>query len=425
MRFVGYVLMFLMLAFPMVLSLLYVKAALFAILLISVGVRAVTSFQFEIHPRVLTGTLIFSAIGLLFSVYGLLRGAPGALQCAQVYALWPLVYTFLLGGIDNEKIFSGIEKTILISTVFTGIFGIAFFLSALNILPPILFSESLFASSDLGAGFYDGHVELVFPGLNSLPFLVPFVFALFVSRKQNRFWPCVALVVTLPVVILSGRRALQLVTILAPVLTYGFTLFQTKTARELSGRRIRFVLAAAVLLVPFLLSVFAGVSEISISGLKERFYAGFDFSDSTNGSGSARAEQYRALTASIASQPLLGYGLGAANHESVRSIEMPWAYELYYLALIYQVGLIGFTAYVAGVLWIYSSSVGIVKSGSSQSLIPILVGLTGMLIAAGTNPYLVRFDGIWTIFLPLAFVNYEFLKSGEPEREAKVLLCTT
>jgi hypothetical protein len=410
MKYPGYFLLFLLLAFPMVLSLLYVKAALFAVLLLSVGISAGTSFQLGIHPRVLTGTLLLSGVGLFFSIYGLARGNPGALQCAQVYALWPLVYTLVLGRINSKSVLEGIEKTILASTIFIGIFGVVLFLSVLNILPQIPFSESLFATSDLGVGLHGAHVELAFPGLNSLPFLVPFVLALAATRRQGRLWPCIAAIATLPIVILSGRRALQLVTILSPVLIYGFTFIETKTARKLSRRRMKLVLAATLLLVPFLISIFAHVSEISLSGLKERFAAGFDFSDSTNDSGSARAEQYRALTASIADRPLLGYGLGASNHESVRSTEMPWAYELYYVALLYQVGVVGFVAYSIGMLWIYFSTVKSVRSGSSQPLIPVLVGMTSMLIANGTNPYLTRFDGLWTIFLPLAYVNYELLR---------------
>ena len=41
----------------------------------------------------------------------------------------------------------------------------------------------------------------------------------------------------------------------------------------------------------------------------------------------------------------------------------------------------------------------------AELMIPMLVGLSGLLIADATNPYLEKFDEMWTLFLPLAVIN--------------------
>jgi len=107
--------------------------------------------------------------------------------------------------------------------------------------------------------------------------------------------------------------------------------------------------------------------------------------------------------------PLLGEGLGASAYGSIRSEIMPWAYELYFLSLLFQTGLVGFLFYTAGILWILRRGIQTIRKGglAAQLMIPALVGLLSYLIAAATNPYLARFDGIWVIFLPLALINLE------------------
>jgi O-antigen ligase len=105
--------------------------------------------------------------------------------------------------------------------------------------------------------------------------------------------------------------------------------------------------------------------------------------------------------------PIVGAGLGAKAADSIRSDERPWEYELYYLALLYQTGLLGLLAYVAGVAWIFWQGLRIIKSDRAEGylVLPVLVGSACLLLANATNPYLPRFDGLWAIFLPLAHVN--------------------
>jgi hypothetical protein len=420
-KYLGYILFFLMLAFPMALTLLYIKAALFGILLLFTFVRFASTRELALHPRVLFATIALSAVSLGFCIEGMLRGNPGAGQCAQVYVFWPLVYLALLGIINREAIFSGLEKTAICSTAFIGIFGLLFFLSALRMFPTIPFVEKLLPNDELSSGFYSGHVELAFPGLNSLPFLVPFVFTVAVTRERNRVWPWIALVASLPVVLLSGRRALWLVTLLSLILLHGITWFQPRALRRRTTARLLRTALAVGLLASASIAFLGYFSDISWEGMADRFSAGFAFSDSTNVSASARSEQYEALTDRIVEHPFFGAGFGATDFHSVRSEVMPWAYELYYIALIFQTGIVGFGAYTAGMLWIYRTASKMIRNGGGDKIVPAMVGMTAMLIATATNPYLVRFDGIWVIFFPLAILNH-WLVQGDSKLSAVFLL---
>ena len=91
----------------------------------------------------------------------------------------------------------------------------------------------------------------------------------------------------------------------------------------------------------------------------------------------------------------------------IRSVETPWAYELTYLALLYHTGVVGTLAYASGLAWIGTMSYRIARRGWSEApaLMATLSGTVIFLAANATNPYLEKYDYLWVIFLPVAFVN--------------------
>jgi hypothetical protein len=415
----AYLLFFLMLVFPTLFHFLYVKAFLFALLLAFVAIQSLG--RLRLHPQIVLWTFFLSAVSLFFGLRGLFLGAPGAGNCIQIYAMWPLVYMVLLSGI-NVRILQGLEKTLLLATVFIAVFLAFFLLSELKIVPPIPHLDWIFTQEELNSGgvfaalFYQEHVETMFPAVGSLPFLVPFLMAAAVSRGPqshegwiSRRWGFVALLLSLPIVVFSGRRALQLVVMLAPFGILALGLFQPRKERQLLlkslGRVTAVLLVVAVLSVPLLRPVYA----ITFEGITDRFFTGFDFSPSNRADNAVgRIDQYLALMDGWQRDPFIGNGLGAVAHTSIRSESIPWLYELCYVDLLFATGLLGFAAYTAGIMWIYWSGIKIIKHGAAggQFMLAALVGMTGLLIANGTNPYLARFDGIWAIFLPLAFINH-------------------
>ena len=66
----------------------------------------------------------------------------------------------------------------------------------------------------------------------------------------------------------------------------------------------------------------------------------------------------------------------------------------------------------AGVAWIYWMGIRMIRERGvlERMMFPTLVGLSGFLVANGTNPYLARYDGLWVIFLPIALINFWLLE---------------
>ena len=83
------------------------------------------------------------------------------------------------------------------------------------------------------------------------------------------------------------------------------------------------------------------------------------FSSSVATEGNVRIEQFYALFNGWIKSPVFGYGSGAVLSEYIRSIEEPWNYELSYMKLLYDFGLIGVALYGIGVLFTWNTLIWI------------------------------------------------------------------
>lgn len=415
----GHALLFLMLVFQGVAELQPLKYALLALVLGAIGLKALKNRDLSLSPRILNLTLFFAGLSLFFVARGAVAGAPGAVAALRVYVFWPLIYLLLIQEMREPSLFRRLETTCSLAVLVISLAGINKILAMLGMMPLIpLFS---FESMEAAYGVQDGYLKMESVGFNSLPFLVPYLLAIFVGNVQrgvkNRALLVVALLLGLTVVLLSGRRAILMVCAAAPLLMLGFGFL----AREQDARRL--VVSSLKALFPLTavtIACFAVASAwlgLSADGMVNLFASGFDFSSGADHGAYLRKEQFNALYEGWLQQPLLGAGHGAAANDSIRNVQQPWAYELYYLALLYQTGMAGFLLYLSGVLWIYGAAFRIVRSGSryAQTLMPLLVGMSTFLVASASNPYLPTFEGIWTIFLPLAAINAALLESGEGE----------
>ena len=160
-------------------------------------------------------------------------------------------------------------------------------------------------------------------------------------------------------------------------------------------------LAVALLLVV----IMTEIGGMAPAGFVDMVASGFRFN--SDAVAMSRRDQFFGLVNGWLQQPLFGSGHGAPVRGLIRSPEMPWAYELTYLALLYHTGIVGFVAYSAGLLWTFLKSRQIARTGWPQApyLVATLVGTASFVLANATNPYLEKYDSIWTLFLPIAFIN--------------------
>jgi hypothetical protein len=426
----AYALVFLLVVFPMIPALLPAKALLLAVILAAVAVATLATGHSGIHPTVALWTLSLSLLGFLFVLEGFFTGAPGAGKTVGVYVIWPIIYVLMIAGVRNKRILSGLIGTFIISTIFIGIYSIVYLLIQTNVLPESRYFDLISFDWDAQAfGLDEGYYSMQYPGLNSLPFLIPFSLAALITCPRHiegavplhRVGLWVAVLLGLASVALSGRRALFLVTLTTPALTLLFVRFQPIVQRRSTWKALVRVTACVVLAVVILLFCLNASYGIGFTGLTDRLSIGFDFSPTTADQGAnERRRQFHALLAGWMENPILGAGHGSPAYGSIRSEKSPWSYELYYMALLYQTGLFGITAYAAGIFWIYWVGVRVIRSGGYLSglMVACLVGMSSILIANATNPYLDGFDAMWAIFFPLALINFWLVRRAAPRLPA-------
>jgi hypothetical protein len=419
-NFPANLLLFTMLVFPMVLELLGLKIALFKMLLFMTLIGALHTGRLKLHANVVCGVLMFSVIGLLYSTLGSVNFLQGALKQAQLYVLWPLIYVFLMSGASRLQTLISLEKTLILGALAIAIYGLGYILTQAEVLPATVVFD-LFSTEKQAVAFNEGYIESRFPGLASLSFLIPFLFASLVTAtpddkyvRSSRLLLWIALFSVLILVFLSGRKALLLVTMLSPLIITPLLFYLPKHTRLAMMKNVRSGIFIIIIVGLIILYYMNTTYSFSLEAMLDMILSGIDFENSQESSAYSRFLQFNALLQGWAEHPLFGAGHGASV-SYIRSSTMPWSYELFYLALLYQTGLVGFCLYSLGIAWIYWIGTRIIREGSriSNMMLPLLAGMSGVFIATATNPYLVRFDGLWVVFLPIALTNYWLLQKNE------------
>lgn len=411
----GLSLFFLMLFVPTVYQ--PIKAIVLVALLYVILIGILTNqTKFALHYSVVVWACVLIGTGLFFIFWGVVNNAPGALRVATVYVLWPLVFTFLIAAISSAHAFQAIFTTIIVASFAIGVYSLTFIGYATGLLPSWMYFE---LDQGQAIGLHGGFVEYNMYSISTLIFVVPFMFALlhgFVFNQKSLFWLlCLAFVLCLILAILSGRRVLWLVLILTPIIYGLLSIIKIKRERI----KLRFNVAWLVLLpiLTIVLTFVFGTFELDLYAIIKQIVAAFGGgSGPIEASAYLRFEQAAALHDGWMQSPLLGHGHGAVAGV-IRSYEMPWAYELQYHALFFNTGIVGALLYAGCIVWIYWQGVRMIRSSVEYGrlMLPLLVGLTCFLIANATNPYLLKFDYMWVIFLPLAIIN-RFLIEFNPRR---------
>lgn len=410
---IGLSLFFLMLFVPT--SYKELKAVLLVGLFFGILLGLLYGIRFRIHLQVFILFLFYTFLGMAYVFYGYVNGNPGAVRVSTVYVIWPIVYMVIISTMSKEWVFRGVARVLIGSSIAISSYVIYYLLHELGIIP-----DALYIELDLGqsAGFYEELVRYNLYSISTLLFLFPFVTASLLSWSGvdtppvRRKYLMISFLLVTCVSILSGRRALWLVMILTPLLT-SVILFFVKQRQGTIKKIIKPIFYFSGI-VGVSLGLLQTVFDVGVSGLLNRLVEGFQFSDDLGAV--LRREQYAALLDGWANSPFFGAGMGAVAEGSIRSLEMPWSYELYFLSLLFHTGIVGIAAYAIGIGWIVFHGLRIVRRDPVLRLymIPVLVAMICFLIASNTNPYLGKFDYLWVVFLPVAIINHYLLKGNAP-----------
>lgn len=404
----AYALFFLMLFTPFVYQ--HIKAVLLGLLMVMIAVRIFVRGKLSLHQTVFLWTLLIVIIAFISVLVGIINDTPGALIVAHVFVLYPLVFTLIITGITELKMFDGLFRVIIFSTIAIGSYTLAFLFNSIGYLPDKLFFH---LDQGQGIGFHPGFFEYSLYNITTLPFLVPFLFTALVTwRKPNivsRFWLWVAFLLSIIISILSGRKGLWIAIVLAPLIL--FVIQHGKVRKLIFKKQYKSsILRTSLILIIFLMVIYFPLQHtfrFDAAGIMNDFTSGFDDSSGAT----ARKEQLWGLLTDWSKKPLLGWGHGAFSPSSPRRDVGGWGYELLYVDILFKCGIVGFLTYFFWFVWMFRKGLIICYSDEKFAIYlqPVLVGSICFLVASASNPYLATFDYMFVIFLPMALINYWLL----------------
>lgn len=387
----GSLLFFLMLVVPTTYQ--SIKLALLLVCLLG----TVTSSRFSISARGAVGILGVAALGAIEVGYGFIRGTPGASTQWTVFILWPLVFYVLSTQICTVARLTSLFRVMVAAAWVIGLYGLIMVLAMSGTIPRALYYSGI----DAGQGTYfdNGVIAFSLYSLSSVLFLLPALLALAITWPRatpppTPWWALVgAICILVLLVLMSGRRGLFIVLIGFPVIL----LLLLVVLRAPGIRRTAAAMIAAALVA------WAGARLIGFDLARVAQY--LTTGDIKVESSAIRLQQFHQLVDAWRSDNIfLGSGLGAVAPGPLRSFDTPWAYELSYVALLFQIGIVGLAFYGTIIIYTY---VHVVTAALAHPkirpwAIAVFMGGVSFLVANATNPYLLKFDYMWILFLPVA-----------------------
>ena len=347
----------------------------------------------------------------------MLNDAQGAISVSTIYVIWPILYVYFIGFGKTIESYVFLTKILLIGVFIAAMSGVL--LVASSFYPVLGILEPYFELLEGGLGLYENSIEFNLSNIATVIYGLSFLTALIIFGKLSslhflRKWKtfCViSLLVSFFVMLISGRKAFIAVGLLSVPLSLilmrmaGIANFQLNFVVKIFG-------TSSVIII-FLVIIGSMTLGLDLSALVEDFLSGFDFGDSNNISAARRSEQFNALIGEWQGSPFIGFGHGSGALSAPGDV-MPWAYELQYIALLFQTGILGMLVYGSAVAWLMYQMIRLSRKYADLAILmlPALVGLTCFLIANATNPYLSKFDYLWTLFLPIGLVNIGLLRDN-------------
>lgn len=121
---------------------------------------------------------------------------------------------------------------------------------------------------------------------------------------------------------------------------------------------------------------------------------------------STRVRQAPELLDSFKESPVFGQGMGATIEGFQRSAENPWSFELTYLQILFQFGLVGFAVFIGSLIYSMLRGFRVYVAESGRAWMPLagIATLVGMLVASATNPYLSSSFGMLMTAIAMALL---------------------
>lgn len=374
------------------------------ILLLMLSTFEFLSRKKNINKNVLIGILLWYTYFLFSLLVGVNKGYNFDFPLISMFFFTPIVALLLASIIDSEERFISLNKMIVVITLIICVLDLVYILNRLTVLSlPFDFSSSIFGSVFVS----EEKLEFRIQNQSSLIFLLPYLLALNISHgysnKKEKYLIWITIFLGLIVALFSGRRALQTVVVLSIILGVGiFLLKKRKLQFVRRGNPIKRI-GQILLIVIAIISTYKWLGKVlefeyPLVSVYMTFLSAFDFS---SGGGAIRAAQISALIDGWRNSPIIGYGINSYADNYIRSSSTPWSYEMVYIALLFQAGIIGVLIFFTFVLFILKrlyNRIDLRQPLTNSYFFGILVGFISFIIAGAVNP-MVYYVWAWAFAL--------------------------
>lgn len=397
-RIIFCVIFLLSINFPGVLQVLKLPLLLVVFLLLSMTRRMQ---RFKLSTTLVFFSLVIAFYGLCSIVYGGAVGNPGAFSMLNVLVVYPLLFMIIIAMFDEEKIKS-IDQFLVFSASTLVISQVLYILSFYNVDGGVYYNflAGLYKDELSINAVEENYFLFTHPAVSSFLFFIPYAFVSLIISEKISYFRLTIIVLMFILMLLTGRRAFYISFVIVILFAILVLMISNRPNYIVFKRLSIFVGLMVALVIPFMM-----LNILNVDILMEKLNSIFDFS--SNESNLERKLQYDALMHGFFNNVFFGQGAGAvANY--IRSHTQPWAYELSYIAMLFQLGLVGVLIYTSAVIYLFYGFISRIKFLSNEFLFfstAVFSGFLSLIVANASNPYLLKFDYMWVIFLPVAIVN--------------------
>lgn len=315
----------------------------------------------------------------------------------QYYMITPILILILyMIFYKNEKRLNVLIKIITYITLILLFLNIGCFLSLHNMIPELPVFEFVNVNTDSIAY---GKIAFRINNESSLMFLLPFYIVMLFENsdsytsKKNLIYIIVILgtIYTL----LSGRKILEIVVALTYILMF------IRTSSTINKKNItKFIIMIMLFcLIFFLLNSIS--SNMGVDNIFEKIFETISNGLSSKADGVIkRKNNLTALLDLWLKSPLFGNGLNSYAYNSLASSITKWSYEIVYVALLAQTGIVGIGIFFFGVYYILKKLYVNYKIKKNNIYFATFIGFASFIICGASNP-LVYFIWPWLISLTI------------------------
>lgn len=369
-------------------SFISIKLVILTIFLVT-NVLLLMRDGYKINIKIIVFYTFLSFFGITWAIIGVINNGNivGINDNIRLWVYWSLAYAIVYIIIRNNDGLMIFHKSIILASFTIFLINIVGFLDMylkINYIDSAIKEEL-----EMAIGFHEGYTQILSHNIASLLFIVPYLLSV-LSRDcqmvKKNLTIYMALVCTLFLVVLSGRRALWMVVFISPILIYVISLITGSTIYIYGFlKKAPFVLFSIGIFAIILIQALPKGSFLDIGSL-EHLRGAFSSADE-------RSIQLTYLINKFIQYPFFGTGFGVGAGY-IRNTEQPWIYELSYFQALYNLGIIGMTLLISFYSLYVLKIISIIRNGLNKISIPIslLIGLFSFLIGTYSNPYLSSFD---------------------------------